>query len=48
MGKDNLLVLEIYELNGLCLKLEYDYERALKAFKKVGKAREEKQGFANR
>ena len=48
LEKDDSFLLKCYEFYGLCLKIEKDYTRADKTFKKVAKAREKKQGIANR
>lgn len=48
IDKENPLILRAYECYGLCLKIEGEYSRALKAFQKVSKIRQLIRGFGNR
>ena len=47
LGEKDLLTLRLYELYGLCLLEEKEYERAVKTFEKVASIREEEKGFGN-
>ena len=47
-GKKDCLTLKLYELYGVCLRAEREYERSLKTFEKVCKIREKVSGFGNR